>query len=509
MTILHDNKSNVKKVKDLILSLDQGTSSSRAVLFDKEQKIVAIEQKEYKQYYPKAGRVEQKPEEIWTSQLNCAVNILNKNNIKSEEIAGIGITNQRETIIVWDKKTGEPVYNAIVWQDTRTGDMCNEISNNKISKYIKKNTGLTIDAYFSATKIRWILENVKNARKKALNEELLCGTVDTWLVWKLTGGKHHVTDFSNASRTMLFNIRTLKWDKKILKYFGIPETMLPKVVNSSEIIGEVSPDFSSLSGIKISGIAGDQQAALFGQNCFRKADVTATYGTGCFMLMNTGKKLSISENGLLSTIAWGIDNKITYALEGSVFEAGSVVNWLQNELKIIEKPEDTDKICRKIKSTKGVYFVPAFSGLGTPYWKPKTRGTIFGITQKTSSEHIVRAAMEAIAFSVKDVISAMQNDSGAKLKSLKVAGGVSANNFLMQFQSDILQKKVIRYENIETTALGVALLAGLSVNFWTWEEINKQKQTDKEFYSEIEKKTSKKLYKKRNKVLKKIIKLYS
>lgn len=491
-----------------ILSFDQGTSSSRAVLFDKNQKITGIEQISFPQYYPYPSWVEHNPEEIWASQIECAKKLTVKYKISPNQIAGLGITNQRETVVVWDRKTGKPIYNAIVWQDKRTIELCNEIKKDSISEYIQESTGLQIDSYFSATKIKWILDNVNGAKEKARKGELLCGTIDTWLVWKLTAGELHITDYSNASRTMLYNIKSLEWDKKILSYFDIPEDMLPKVSNSSEIYGNISSEIKELAGIPISGIAGDQQASLFGQNCFLPGELKNTYGTGCFLLMNTGKEIFNSKHGLLSTIAWGINGEITYALEGSVFEAGSAINWLRDNLKIIENPEQTDEICRETGTTGGVYFLPAFSGLGAPHWAWQVKGTIFGITQQTTDKEIVRAAMESIAFSVFDVIKAMQKDSGIKLKLLKVDGGVSKNNFLMQFQSDILQTELIRYTNTETTALGAALLSGLAVCFWNLEQIHSGLQKDKEFKPSIISKQRNEILKKRNKVLKSIIKLY-
>lgn len=455
--------------KKYIIALDQGTTSSRAIIFDKNLNVISVAQREFTQIYPEPGWVEHNPMEIWSSQRSVLTEVLAKSGISSKDIAGIGITNQRETTIVWDKNTGEPVYNAIVWQCRRTADICEDLKNRGLEEYIKENTGLVLDAYFSGTKVKWILDNVKGAREKAEKGDLLFGTVDTWLVWKLTAGKVHVTDYTNASRTLLYNIKTLQWDDKILNELGIPKSMLPQVKNSSEVYGETIMG-SSGTPIPISGIAGDQQAALFGQACFNSGDIKNTYGTGCFMLMNTGDKCIRSHNGLLTTIAIGINNKVEYALEGSIFIAGAVVQWLRDEMKFFSDSADTEYFANKVKDNGGVYLVPAFVGLGSPYWDMYARGTIVGLTRGSNRNHIIRAALESIAYQSKDLISAMEEDSGLKLKSLKVDGGAVANNFLMQFQSDILDVEVLRPEIIETTALGAAYLAGLAVGFWTSKE---------------------------------------
>ncbi|MFO7888203.1 MAG: glycerol kinase GlpK [Eubacteriales bacterium] len=452
--------------KKYILSLDQGTTSSRSILFNQNGEIVETSQKELSQIYPKSGWVEQDPIEILTTQLDTAKNVVKKAGISPKEIAAIGITNQRETTVIWDRKTGEPIYNAIVWQCRRTASICDSLKEKKLGEYVKKNTGLVIDAYFSGTKIKWILDNVENAREKALKGELLFGTIDTWLIWNLTNKKVHVTDYSNASRTMIFNIKKLDWDNKLLNELDIPKNLLPKVKNSSEVYGETSNNLFRNVSIPISGIAGDQQAALFGQCCYNKGTVKNTYGTGCFMLMNTGSELIYSEKGLLTTIAWGINGKITYALEGSIFIAGAAVQWLRDEMRLIDKSEDSEYFAQKIDDNEGVYFVPAFSGLGAPHWDMYARGTIVGLTRSTNKNHIIRAALESIAYQTKDVVNTMIEESGIELKMLKVDGGATNNKFLMQFQSDILDKKVVRPEIYETTALGAAYLAGLSIGFW-------------------------------------------
>ena len=467
-------------MKKYILSLDQGTSSCRAILFDQQFKIIATEQQEFKQFYPKPGWVEQDPLEIWSVQLGVTKTLLTKLNINAEDIAGIGITNQRETTIIWDKKTGEPIYNAIVWQDKRTAPFCNELKQSEWKKYINQSTGLWIDSYFSATKINWIIEHVNGARQKAENNELLFGTIDTWLIWKLTNGKAHVTDYSNASRTMLYDIRKLNWDDKILELFNIPQSILPTVVDSSGTVGYTNKDIFGAE-IPIAGIAGDQQAALFGQLCFKSGTAKNTYGTGCFILMNTGKHVFHSNNGLISTIAWGINGKINYALEGSVFIAGAAIKWLRDSLKVIKTASESEKIANNLESSEGVYFVPAFSGLGAPYWDMDARGAIFGLTQGSTYKHIVRATLESLAFQSKDMVDAMYEDSQIELEKLFVDGGACANDFLMQFQADILNKPVYRPQNIETTALGAAFLAGLGTNFCTFEEISEFKEIDKVF----------------------------
>lgn len=449
-----------------ILALDQGTTSSRAIIFDKEQNIYGIAQKEFKQIYPKEGWVEHDPMEIWASQYGVLQEVLAKTNIEPEQIAAIGITNQRETAIVWDKQTGEPIYNAIVWQCRRTADICEKLKSNGFDKYIKENTGLLIDAYFSATKVKWILDNVEGAREKADKGDLLFGTVDTWLLWKLTNGRVHVTDYTNASRTMLFNIRELNWDKKILEKLNIPISMLPEVKSSSEIYGYVNLGGKDNIKVPIAGIAGDQQAALFGQAAFNKGDAKNTYGTGCFLLMNTGEELVESKNGLLTTIAIGLNGKVNYALEGSVFMGGAIIQWLRDEMGMLTDAQDSEYFAKKVKNNGGVYIVPAFVGLGAPYWDMYARGSIFGLTRGSNKNHIIRAALESIAYQVKDLINAMEEDSGCKINTLKVDGGASKNKLLMQFQSDITNIEVCKPIMAETTALGAAYLAGLAVGYF-------------------------------------------
>ena len=459
-------------MKKYILALDQGTTSSRAILFDNKGIPAAVAQKEFRQYFPNHGWVEHDPEEIWASQAGVATEVIKKANIKSADISAIGITNQRETTIVWNKKTGKPIYNAIVWQDRRTADYCDELKNADIEKVIRKKTGLIVDSYFSAPKIKWILDNVKGARKLAADGKLAFGTVDSWLVWKLTGGKFHITDVSNASRTMLFNIHTMRWDDELLALFNIPVSMLPEVRSSSEIYCETSELFDVK--IPVAGIAGDQQAALFGQMCIEPGMVKNTYGTGCFMMMNIGAKPLLSKNRLLTTVAWQIGGRTQYALEGSIFIAGAVVQWLRDGLGIIENSSDIEKLASEANDCGGVYFVPAFTGLGAPYWNQHARGTITGITRGTTAAHIARAALDSIAYQTFDALQAMQKDSKIRIKELRVDGGAVVNNGLMQFQSDILKTKVVRPEITETTALGAAYLAGLAVGFWeNINEINK------------------------------------
>ena len=467
------NSSELKEIygsKKYVIALDQGTTSSRAIIFDKNTNIISTAQREFTQLYPEPGWVEHNPMEIWATQRSVLTEVIARSGISLKDVAAIGITNQRETTIVWDKKTGEPVYNAIVWQCRRTADICEKLKEKGLEEYIKENTGLILDAYFSGTKLKWILDNVKGARERAEKGELLFGTVDTWLVWKLTAGKVHVTDYTNASRTMLFNIKELKWDKKILKELDIPENMLPEVRNSSEVYGYTKMGLTmgeeSGTDIPIAGMAGDQQAALFGQTCFNSGDTKNTYGTGCFMLMNTGERCIKSSNGLLTTIAIGIDNKIEYALEGSVFIAGAAIQWLRDEMKFFSDAADTEYFATKIENNGGVYLVPAFVGLGSPYWDMYARGTIVGLTRGSNRNHIIRAALEAIAYQSKDLIEAMKEDSGLSFSTLKVDGGAVRNNFLMQFQADILNTDVLRPEITETTALGAAYLAGLAVGFW-------------------------------------------
>lgn len=448
-----------------VMALDAGTTSNRCILFNEKGETCSVAQREFRQYFPKPGWVEHDADEIWASQLGVAVEAMNMISATAEDIAAIGITNQRETVIVWEKNTGEPVYNAIVWQCRRTSEYCDSLIERGLTEKFREKTGLVIDAYFSATKIKWILDNVLGAREKAEQGELLFGTVETWLIWKLTKGAVHVTDYSNASRTMLFNINTLEWDDEILAELDIPKCMLPQPKPSSCIYGEA--DASFLGGtIPIAGAAGDQQAALFGQTCFNPGEAKNTYGTGCFLLMNTGETPVFSRNGLVTTIAWGLDGKINYALEGSIFVAGAAVQWLRDEMRIIDSAEDSEYMAQKEKDTNGCYVVPAFTGLGAPHWDQYARGTIVGITRGVNKYHIIRATLESIAYQVNDVLEAMKADSGISLSSLKVDGGASANNFLMQIQSDIINAPVNRPQCVETTAMGAAYLAGLAVGYW-------------------------------------------
>lgn len=464
-----------------ILALDQGTTSSRSMLFDKQGNIISMAQKEFKQIFPKPGWVEHDPEEIWSTQYGTLAEAVAKAGITLRQVAGIGITNQRETTVVWEKNTGKPIYNAIVWQDRRTASYCDELKSGGHQKMIQQKTGLVIDAYFSATKLKWILDNVPNARQKAVNGELAFGTVDTWLAWKLSGSELHLTDVSNASRTMLLNIHTCEWDQDLLKLFDIPQNLLPEVRPSSKIYGSTG-SFVPDSRIPIAGIAGDQQAALFGQLCTQPGMVKNTYGTGCFMLMNTGEKAIASKNNLLTTIAWKINDRTEYALEGSVFIAGAVVQWLRDELKIIRQSAEIEQLSQQVQDTGGVYIVPAFAGLGAPYWNPHARGTLFGLTRGSSNAHIARAAIDSIAYQTFDVVKAMEADAGIHIKELRVDGGATVNNRLMQFQSDILDCKVVRPKVTETTALGAAYLAGLAVGYWkNIDDIRHQWQIDKIF----------------------------
>ncbi|MBK9381688.1 MAG: glycerol kinase GlpK [Chitinophagaceae bacterium] len=464
-----------------ILALDQGTTSSRSLVFDEQGNIISQAQKEFRQLFPQPGWVEHDAEEIWSTQYGTMAEAVAKANINMKQIAGIGITNQRETTVVWDKSSGQPIYNAIVWQDRRTASDCDKLKSAGWAETIQRKTGLIIDAYFSATKLKWILDNVTGARQKAINGELAFGTIDSWLTWKLTNGEVHVTDVSNASRTMLYNIHSLQWDEELLKIFDIPASVLPEVKPSSKIYGvtgSIIPD----SRIPIAGIAGDQQAALFGQLCTQPGMVKNTYGTGCFMLMNTGEKAIASKNNLLTTIAWQIDNKTEYALEGSVFIAGAVVQWLRDELKIIRTSAEIEKLAAQVKDTEGVYIVLAFAGLGAPHWNQYARGSIFGLTRGSSNAHIARAALDSIAYQTFDVLKAMEADAAIHIKELRVDGGATVNNQLMQFQSDILNTKVVRPKITETTALGAAYLAGLAVGYWkSVEEIQEQWQADKSF----------------------------
>jgi glycerol kinase len=481
--------------KKYVLALDQGTSSSRAIIFDNKLQVVGIEQLEFTQIYPKPGWVEHNADEIWESQYKVCNDLIIKLQIHPSEIAAIGITNQRETTVVWERKSGKPVYHAIVWQDKRTSDFCNDLKNKGLSQLFKSKTGLVIDSYFSATKINWILEHVEGLREKAEVGELCFGTIDSWLIWKLTNGQLHITDYSNASRTLLYNINTLSWDKELLSVFNIPEAILPQVKSSSEIYGNTFIDLFGGVEIPIAGIAGDQQAALFGQTCFEKGTAKNTYGTGCFMLMNTGEKPVLSESGLLTTIAWGIDGKINYALEGSVFIAGAAIKWLRDGLKLIKNAGETLDIAQNLDSTEGIYVVPAFSGLGAPFWDMYARGAILGITQGVTDKHIIKATLESIAYRTKDVLDAMCKDSGIQLKELNVDGGASANDYLMQFQADILDTSVTRPEIIETTALGVASLAGLAVGLWSIEDLDNMRKTEKIFLAKMPENQRNSLYK--------------
>jgi glycerol kinase len=475
-------------LQKFILSLDQGTTSSRAIIYNAEGKICAVAQKEYRQIYPQPGWVEHNPMDIWSSQIGVASEVIAKSGIQPDEIAAIGITNQRETTVVWDKTTGKPIYNAIVWQDHRTADICDELRKKGYGELVKQKTGLEIDAYFSATKIKWILDNVKGARRKAIKGELAFGTVDSWLVWKLTRGQKHVTDVTNASRTMLYNISSLQWDEELLKIFNIPVELLPEVYPNDRVIATTTASILN-SEIPIAGLIGDQQGALFGQMCIEKGMAKNTYGTGCFLMMNIGDRPLMSSNRLITTIAWKLGNKPTYALEGSVFVGGAVVQWLRDELDFFEETSEVEALINNAKNNAGVYFVPAFTGLGAPYWKQHAKGVITGITRGTKKEHIARAAIESIAFQSYDVFHAMENDLNLKIKNIRVDGGASANNFLMQFQADILQKTVQRPAILETTSLGAAYLAGLNIGYWKdTQELAKQWTLEKKFTPKMDKK---------------------
>lgn len=468
-----------------IMALDAGTTSNRCILFNEKGEIVSVAQKEFTQIFPQPGWVEQDANEIWSTQLGVAVEAMSKIGVSANEIHAIGIANQRETTIVWDKTTGEPVYHAVVWQCRRTSEFCDELKERGLTKLFRDKTGLVIDAYFSATKLKWILDQVPGARERAKKGELLFGTVDTWLMWKLTKGRVHATDYSNASRTMMYNINELCWDKEILDILDIPECMLPEVMPSSGLYGKT--DSSFLGGeIPIAGVAGDQQAALFGQTCFLPGEAKNTYGTGCFLLMNTGTKPVFSDNGLVTTLAWGIDGKVNYALEGSIFIGGASVQWLRDELRLIDSAEDSEYMARKVKDTNGCYVVPAFTGLGAPYWNQYARGTIVGLTRGVNKYHIIRATLESIAYQVSDVLRAMEADSGITLSALKVDGGASANDFLMQTQADIIQTPVNRPICLETTALGAAYFAGLAVGYWKdFEDIRCNAGVSRSFVPEI------------------------
>lgn len=468
-------------MSQFILAFDQGTTSSRAIVFNKKGSIVSVAQKEFQQIFPQPGWVEHDANEIWSTQLGVAAEAVSKAGLMVKDVAAIGITNQRETTVVWDKTDGQPIYNAIVWQDRRTAAVCDELKANGSGVTIQQKTGLVVDAYFSATKLQWILDHVPGARAKAIKGELLFGTIDTWLLWKLTNGKVHVTDVSNASRTMLFNIHSLTWDEELLQLFNIPHHMLPEIKSSSEVYGETQ-NMLTAHNIPVAGIAGDQQAALFGQMCIHPGMIKNTYGTGCFMLMHTGTKIVPSNNNLLTTVAWKINGITEYALEGSVFIAGAVVQWLRDGLKIIRSSSEIESLASEVKQSEGVYIVPAFAGLGAPYWNQHARGTMVGITRGTTSAHLARAALESIAFQTMDVLKAMETDSGISIRELRVDGGATSNNLLMQFQSDILHCKVVRPVITETTALGAAYLAGLAIGYWgSKEEIQQQWQQERVF----------------------------
>ncbi len=474
-----------------IIALDQGTTSSRAVLFDEQGQIKGIAQQEFTQIFPQPGWVEHDANEIWTTQLDVLLKVIQNNQVSPESIVAIGITNQRETTVIWDRKTGEPVYNAIVWQDKRTAPICEELKSKGLVEYVRANTGLVIDSYFSATKVKWILDNVAGVRARAENGDLAFGTIDSWLIWKLTGGKVHATDYSNASRTMLYNIAGLKWDDRMLKELSVPASLLPEVRPSSGSFGSWSWNGRD---IPIAGVAGDQQAALFGQACFEPGMAKNTYGTGCFMLMNTGSKMQFSKNGLITTIAWGINGKVEYALEGSVFIAGAAVQWLRDSMHLIDQSKDSEYFAAKALGSNDVYVVPAFAGLGAPYWDMYARGAIFGLTRDTGKDHIIKATLESLAFQTKDILNAMQEDAGIKLASLKVDGGACANNMLMQFQADILGTDVERPEVIESTALGAAYLAGIHMKLWKKEDIMRNRRIQKKFVPQMTDELRTKLY---------------
>ncbi len=474
-----------------IIALDQGTTSSRAVLFDEKGSIVGIAQQEFTQIFPQSGWVEHDANEIWNTQLGVLQKLVADHKVEAKSIIAMGITNQRETTVIWDRKTGEPIYNAIVWQDKRTAFICEELKSKGLTDYVRQNTGLVIDSYFSGTKIKWILDHVDGARQRAEKAELAFGTIDSWLIWKLTNGKSHVTDYSNASRTMVFNIRDLKWDEKLLGELQIPKSLLPEVKPSANNFG-----FWNLNGIEIpiAGVAGDQQAALFGQACFEPGMAKNTYGTGCFMLMNTGSRIQLSKNGLITTIAWGLDGKVEYALEGSVFIAGAAVQWLRDSLHLIDQSKDSEYFAAKALGSNEVYVVPAFAGLGAPYWDMYARGAIFGLTRDTGKDHLIKATLESLAYQTKDILNAMQEDAGIQLASLKVDGGACANNILMQFQADILGTEVERPEVIESTALGAAYLAGIQSGLWKKEDITRNRKIQKRFTPAMDDKTRATLY---------------
>ena len=472
-------------MKRYIMALDAGTTSNRCILFDRNGRICSVAQREFHQYFPKPGWVEHDANEIWASMLGVAVEAMQRIGATAAEIAGIGITNQRETSVVWDKATGEPIYNAIVWQCRRTSAYCDELKARGLTELFRQKTGLVIDAYFSATKLRWLLEEIPGARARAERGELLFGTVETWLIWKLTGGKVHITDYSNASRTMLFNINTLQWDEDILRELNIPRGMLPEPRPSSAVYAETEPTLLG-GAIPICGAAGDQQAALFGQTCFRPGEAKNTYGTGCFLLMNTGERPVFSQNGLVTTVAWGLDGHVNYALEGSIFVAGAAIQWLRDEMKLIESAQDSEYMAQKVRDTNGCYVVPAFTGLGAPHWNQYARGTIVGLTRGCNKYHIIRATLDSICYQVDEVLAAMRADSGIALEALKVDGGASANNYLMQTQADVIGAPVVRPTCVESTALGAAFLAGLAVGFWRdLDEIRRYYAADRTFLPTI------------------------
>ena len=475
-----------------IIALDQGTTSSRAVLFDEGGEIVAIEQQEFTQIFPKPGWVEHDPQEILDSQFGVLDDLIKNQKIETGQIKAIGITNQRETAVVWDKNTGKAIYNAIVWQDKRTADICEQLKTDGYEDYIRQNTGLVIDAYFSGTKVKWILDQVDGARERAQQGNLLFGTIDSWLVWNMTNGEIHATDYSNASRTLMYNIKTLQWDEKLTEVLGVPASMLPEVRPSSGHFGSYEIDGVA---VPIAGIAGDQQAALFGQACFEVGMAKNTYGTGCFMLINTGTKMEVSRNGLLTTIAWGLDDKVYYALEGSIFIAGAAIQWLRDALEIIDQAKDSQDHAENVKDSHDVFVVPAFAGLGAPYWDMYARGAVFGLTRDTGKDHIIKATLDSLAYQTKDILEAMQKDAGVILKALKVDGGAAANDYLMQFQSDILGVQVERPEIIESTALGAAYLAGISIGLWEKEDIITNRRINREFNPKLSEADRKQLYK--------------
>ena len=477
-----------------VMALDAGTTSNRAIIFDVDSKIVGVAQKEFTQHFPQPGWVEHDAEEIWSSMHEVMREALEQSGLVASDIAAIGITNQRETAVIWDRTTGRPIYNAIVWQSRQTADICEDLKRQGLVDEFKEKTGLVIDAYFSGTKVKWILDHVEGARARAEKGELAFGTIDTWLLWKLTGGKEHKTDYSNASRTLMFNIKTLEWDEALLKHLTVPKSLLPEVRPSSEVYGHTIPSIIGAS-VPVAGMAGDQQSALFGQNCFSPGEAKNTYGTGCFLLMNTGEDLCMSKNGLVTTIAWGLDGKVEYALEGSIFVGGSAIQWLRDGLRLVDSAPDSEWVAKKVKDAGGVYMVPAFVGLGAPYWDMNARGMIIGLTRGTTKAHIVRATLDSLAYQTRDVLGAMEADSGNRLAALKVDGGAVANNLLMQFQADLLGVPVDRPQITETTALGAAYLAGLATGVWaSKEELKKSWQLDTRFAPSLDQQEADKLY---------------